>query len=128
MPSKLSGGDLDGDLYNLIYDHRLYPKYVVDPADYPTPTAIDIGREVTRDDMTDFFVDFMQNDKLGLIATLHQILADQYKDGVFNKECILLAEMHSTAVDFSKTGISVGFVDHLSIRICNITLILADQP
>jgi hypothetical protein len=27
--------------------------------------------------MADFFIDFMENDRLGWIATLHQMLADQ---------------------------------------------------
>jgi len=59
--------------------------------------------------MTDFFILFMENDALGLIATLHQVLADRKELGTFDRECILLAEMHSTAVDFSKTGIPVSF-------------------
>lgn len=108
LPSQLSGGDLDGDLYNIIYDDSLYPRRLAHPADYPTPTPIDIGRMVERSDMTDFFVHFMENDKLGLIATLHQILADQREMGTFDPSCILLAGLHSTAVDFSKTGIPVG--------------------
>ncbi|KAL8638350.1 MAG: hypothetical protein Q9228_004498 [Teloschistes exilis] len=107
LPSQLSGGDLDGDLYNIIYDDSLMPTKTTEPADYPTVTPIDIGREVARSDITDFFVQFMETDQLGRIATLHQTLADRSPDGVFNPECILLAEMHSTAVDFSKTGIPV---------------------
>ncbi|KAL8946947.1 MAG: hypothetical protein Q9222_006725, partial [Ikaeria aurantiellina] len=107
LPSQLSGGDLDGDLYNIIYDDSLMPSKLSDPADYESPQPIDIGREVGRLDMTNFFIQFMENDQLGRIATLHQTLADQSSDGVFNPACILLAEMHSTAVDFSKTGIPV---------------------
>ena len=107
LPSQLSGGDLDGDLYNVIYDDTLYPKRLSQPADYPTATPIDIGRTVERSDMTDFFIRFMENDNLGLIATLHQILADQSLVGTFDPSCIQLAGMHSTAVDFSKTGIPV---------------------
>lgn len=108
LPSQLSGGDLDGDLYNIIYDNNLYPKQLAQPADYPTATAIDIGRAVERSDMTDFFITFMENDNLGQIATLHQILADQHERGTFDPQCVLLAELHSTAVDFSKTGIPVS--------------------
>jgi len=107
LPSQLSGGDLDGDLYNVIYDNALYPKRVARPADYPTPTAIDIGKPVERSDMTDFFVNFMENDKVAQIATLHQILADRSDLGTFEPVCVVLAELHSTAVDFSKTGIPV---------------------
>ena len=108
LPSQLSGGDLDGDLYNIIYDDTLYPKRLSQPADYPTATPIDIGRPVERSDITDFFVKFMENDNLGLIATLHQILADQSPGGTFDPLCVQVAGMHSTAVDFSKTGIPVG--------------------
>ena len=108
LPSQLSGGDLDGDLYNIIYDNALYPKQLVRPADYSALNPIDIGRPVERSDITDFFVNFMENDNLGLIAILHQILADQKPCGTLDPECILLAGFHSTAVDFSKTGIPVS--------------------
>lgn len=108
LPSQLSGGDLDGDLYNIIYDDSLMPTKLSEPADYPTAPAINIGRSVTTSDMTDFFVLFMENDQLGRLSTLHQTLADQKEQGVFDPDCLLLAEMCSTAVDFSKTGIPVN--------------------
>lgn len=107
LPSKLSGGDLDGDLYQIVYDPRAIPKRIVEPADYPRQDPINIGRSVARDDITDFFVQFMATDQLGRIATSHQILADHRKLGTLDPECIVLASMHSTAVDFSKTGIPV---------------------
>ena len=115
LPSQLSGGDLDGDLYNIIYDNTLYPRRLARPADYPAATPVDIGRPVERSDMTDFFISFMENDNLGLIATLHQILADQSLVlGTFDPKCLLLANLHSTAVDFSKTGIPVN-IDNLDV-------------
>lgn len=58
--------------------------------------------------MSDFFIQFMENDALGRIASLHQTLADIHDEGVFHPDCIKLAELHSTAVDFSKTGIPVS--------------------
>lgn len=108
LPSQLSGGDLDGDLYNVIYMDGLYPSKPHEPADYPIMTPIDIGREVTRSDMTDFFILFMKNDQLGRIAVNHQTLADQRELGTLDPDCIFLAGLHSTAVDFSKTGIPVS--------------------
>ncbi|KAL9039155.1 MAG: hypothetical protein Q9214_004991, partial [Letrouitia sp. 1 TL-2023] len=65
LPSQLSGGDLDGDLYNIIYDNDLFPQRTCEPADYAIEPPLDIGREVTRSDMTDFFILFMENDQLG---------------------------------------------------------------
>ncbi|PBP20340.1 RNA-dependent RNA polymerase [Diplocarpon rosae] len=107
LPSKLSGGDLDGDLYNIIWDPECLPTRYYEPADYPRQPTMDIGRRVERDDMTDFFVTFMETDQLGRIATNHQILADQRSAGTLDPDCTRLAEMHSTAVDFSKTGVPV---------------------
>ena len=112
LPSQLSGGDLDGDIYNIIYDFSLWPKKKATPADYTNPKPVDIGRSVERSDMTNFFTMFMENDRLGLIATLHLILADQMDSGTFDPVCILLAGLHSIAVDFPKTGIPVRSNDH----------------
>jgi RNA dependent RNA polymerase len=107
MPSQLSGGDLDGDLYQIIYDPQAMPINPTAPADYPRQNPQNIGRRVQREDMTDFFIEFMATDQLGRIATNHQVLADQSELGTFDNACIVLAGMHSTAVDFSKTGIPV---------------------
>lgn len=104
---QLSGGDLDGDRYYIIWDEECRPKRYFGAADYPRQEPIDIGRAVNRDDMTDFFIQFMETDQLGRIAVLHRVLADQKPEGTLNTQCITLAEMHSTAVDFSKTGIPV---------------------
>jgi hypothetical protein len=109
LPSKLSGGDLDGDLYQIIFDPKARPKEVFSPANYHSQRPIELDRPVERQDMTDFFVKFMATDQLGRIANLHKILADQKVDGVRDPDCLLLAEMHSIAVDFSKSGIPVRF-------------------
>jgi len=107
LPSQLSGGDLDGDLYNLIFDARFRPKRIHTAADYPRVKGKDLGRPVNTEDMVEFLIDFMQNDRLGLISTRHLIIADQQKEGTFHPDCIQLAQMHSTAVDFPKTGVKV---------------------
>jgi len=46
--------------------------------------------------------------RLGYIATRHLILSDYHIAGTVHQDCKTLAEMHSTAVDYSKTGIAVG--------------------
>jgi hypothetical protein len=107
LPSQLSGGDLDGDLYNVIYDSDLIPKTTYQAADYPRVTALSLDREVNAQDMSDFFVDFMETDQLGYIANLHLQIADQHPTGTLSAMCVQLAGMASTAVDFSKTGIPV---------------------
>ena len=108
LPSQMSGGDLDGDLYNIIWDPLALPKLMHEAASYPRVPPQGLDRPVNRDDMSDFFVTFMQTDILGMIATRHQILADVTPLGTRDPVCKNLAEMHSTAVDFSKTGIAVN--------------------
>ncbi len=77
------------------------------PANYTRQPPIDIGRPVEKSHMINFFLEFMESDQLGRIAVQHRIKADQKDSGTLDAECITLAEMHSTAVDFSKTGIPV---------------------
>ena len=108
LPSQLSGGDLDGDLYNVIYDPRLIPTSVVKPADYPRVRPMEIDRPIVAEDISRFFIDFMENDQLGRIATLHMQLADRLPGGTHHADCKQLAELHSSAVDFSKSGRPVG--------------------
>lgn len=107
LPSQLSGGDLDGDLYNIIFDKRLMPRVTYEAADYKKVPPLDIGRPVTRQDITDFFIKFMETDQLGRISNIHLQLADRRPNGTLDPDCLKLAEMASTAVDFSKTGIPV---------------------
>ncbi|KAF9890609.1 hypothetical protein FE257_005740 [Aspergillus nanangensis] len=108
LPSMLSRGDLDGDLYHVIWDPIIVGRVqTYESASYPHVAPVDIGRPVTVDDMAGFFVDFMQTDRLGMIATSHMVLADRYNEGTKHVDCRKLAELHSTAVDYSKTGVPV---------------------
>ena len=108
LPSKLSGGDLDGDTFHIIFDPEARTREQFAPADYTKQAPRELNRLVKRQDMTDFFVDFMETDQLGRICNAHKMLADQSSQGVNDQRCIKLAEMASTAVDFSKTGIPVS--------------------
>lgn len=114
-----SGGDLDGDDYTVIWDHRLLPRkghryercmsYVApDPRRVPS---------ITVKHVLDFMIDFMKNDSLGQVAHTHLAYAhdpqgtrNQMKDEpdcrAFSDECMTLASLHSTAVDFAKTGVA----------------------
>ena len=111
LPSQLSGGDLDGDLYNVIWDSEAMPQREFAPADYPRVQPKELPSPVTRNDIADFFINFMKTDILGMVATRHQVLADVRVDGTADPECIQLANLHSTAVDSSKTGLPVQVSD-----------------
>ena len=114
LPSQLSGGDLDGDIFNVIFEPLLQPEQTFPPAEYSRLPPIDIGRPVEIPDITQFFIDFMVNHQLGRISNVHLQLADQRPKGTMDIDCLRLANMHSTAVDFSKIGIPVRKSKHIS--------------
>jgi hypothetical protein len=108
LPSQLSGGDLDGDLFHVIWDPQIVKCVrTFEPADYARVAPLELGRPVTPTDIAAFFVDFLRMDHLGVIATRHMILADQRPQGTLDPDCIKLAKLHSSAVDFSKSGRAV---------------------
>ncbi|KAG7285624.1 hypothetical protein NEMBOFW57_010253 [Staphylotrichum longicolle] len=101
-------GDLDGDVFHVIWDPAVAGTVTTfDPADYARVQPLELDRPVTSADMAAFFVDFMRTDHLGVIATRHMVLADQRDHGTRDPDCIKLAELHSSAVDFSKSGRAV---------------------
>lgn len=105
IPSMCSGGDLDGDDYFVIWDKNLRPReWNATPMNYSplAPRAQD--HPVQVEDLMKFFVRFMKNDSLPSIALAHQAQSDQLPNGVKNPKCIELAELHSKAVDYVKTG------------------------
>ncbi|KAF2466775.1 rna-dependent rna polymeras-like protein [Lindgomyces ingoldianus] len=111
LPSQLSGGDLDGDLFHVIYDKRLIPSRTEQPGEYKAAQPKDLGRPAKRDDIIDFFIEYMQSDQLGRISNMHKILADHIDEGTKHSDCRALAELASHAVDFSKSGQPVAMAD-----------------
>jgi hypothetical protein len=108
LPSQLSGGDLDGDLFHIVWDERLIPPVTMIPANYPPTTARDLGRPVEVNDIVDFLVEFMNMDRLGVISNKHKVRADRKPGGTQDSECLMLAQLASDAVDFSKSGTPVS--------------------
>ncbi|KIK69614.1 hypothetical protein GYMLUDRAFT_212277 [Collybiopsis luxurians FD-317 M1] len=107
LPSMLGGGDLDGDTYNVIplkIHPGLRPERTMDPANYERPTRKLLEQDCSLDDVAEFIVEYFHSDLVGLIATRWLIIADQNVEGIFHNDCIKLAQLHSDAVDFPKTG------------------------
>ncbi|KAF3917535.1 hypothetical protein AA313_de0200782 [Arthrobotrys entomopaga] len=112
LPNMLSGGDLDGDLYHVWWDPRFMPTNECRPAEYETGLkGQELDRPVTQDDIGKFFLNFMENDRLGVICTQHTIIADHSSNGVYSPDCLKCAKLASQAVDFPKTGIPVKMSD-----------------
>jgi hypothetical protein len=86
--------------------------FICEPADYAATAPKNLGRPVEANDIVDFFIEFMINDKLGQISNIHKIRADRSADGTRNPDCILLAKLASDAVDFSKSGVPVSLLTH----------------
>ncbi|GMH21473.1 hypothetical protein Nepgr_023315 [Nepenthes gracilis] len=103
-PNECSGGDLDGDLYFLSWDDKLIPPRTVAPMDYTARRPRIMDHNVTLEEIQQFFVDYMINDSLGAISIAHLIHADCELDKAENPKCLQLADLHSMAVDFAKTG------------------------
>ncbi|KAI6619763.1 hypothetical protein MCOR07_005827 [Pyricularia oryzae] len=106
IPGMCSGGDLDGDDFFVLWDERLLPlpsQRNYKPASYHPPPARELDREVTADDLCQFFVTYMKNFSLPRIAHAHLAQADKY--GAKDEKCLELAYLHSLAVDYPKTGV-----------------------
>lgn len=65
VPSCLGGGDLDGDVYNLIPLDDLpnfWPKMLHDPATYDPAPRKTLETESTIDDIAEFVMDYIISD------------------------------------------------------------------
>jgi len=88
LPNMLSGGDLDGDDYVIIWDKKLTSRISnYEPMNYSAQAPRELARDVEISDITKFFVNYMKNDKLGTIANAHLAWADKLDEGVKSNEC-----------------------------------------
>ncbi|KAF2303847.1 hypothetical protein GH714_023829 [Hevea brasiliensis] len=104
--NEASGSDLDGDLYFVTWDENLLPpsKKSWTPMQYDAAEAKLLHRPVRSQDIIDFFAKHMVNENLGAICNAHVVHADLSEHGALDENCIKLAELAATAVDFPKTG------------------------
>lgn len=112
IPAMCSGGDLDGDEYTVIWDQRLLPKIVNYPPlleSSPKKSIDFLEGKPLIDSVKEFFVNYIKYDSLGLISNAWKAWAhdhDNNPEGIFGNVCLELAEMHSKAVDFAKSGVA----------------------
>ena len=102
----MSGGDLDGDVYMVIWDRSLVsnldPKNIKPPAVYK---KFHEESECTSDNILDHMKRYFEKDNLGHISHLHLALCSQIGiDGPMNSDAIELSWYMSIAVDFAKHG------------------------
>jgi len=111
LPSQLGGGDLDGDIYNLILDETLYPpkEFTAFPGEYVALPPKETTWPCRLSDVADFVIDYIKSDLVGYIAILHLRIGDLHGDGLGCEDCMKLSEHASHAVDFVKRGVPVDF-------------------
>lgn len=115
-PNECSGSDLDGDIYFVCWDDELIPSRQIQPMDYtPAPTT-ELDHVVTIEEVEEYFVNYMVNDSLGIIANAHTAFADREPSKAMSKPCIELAKLFSIAVDFPKTGVPAIIPQHLRVK------------
>uniref|UniRef100_A0A6N2K1Z1 RNA-dependent RNA polymerase n=1 Tax=Salix viminalis TaxID=40686 RepID=A0A6N2K1Z1_SALVM len=113
--NEASGSDLDGDLYFVTWDENLIPpsKRSWTPMQYDAAEAKLLARPVNHKDIIEFFAKNMVNENLGSICNAHVVHADLSEHGAMDENCLTLAELAATAVDFPKTGKIVSMPSYL---------------
>jgi len=105
-PDEMSGSDLDGDMYFVCWEETLLPPEANrEPMNYKPKPKHAVYGPVTE---VNFIGSYIDGDKLGVIANSHLAHADADEKGIFSDNCLQLAQMHSDAVDFPKTGYVVN--------------------
>ncbi|KAK1275905.1 RNA-dependent RNA polymerase 6 [Acorus gramineus] len=104
--NEASGSDLDGDLYFVTWEGNLIPpeKRSWIPMDYTPAEVKKLPRQVSPQDIIDFFSKNLVNENLGKICNAHVVHADMSPQGALDEKCLQLAELAAHAVDFPKTG------------------------
>ncbi|KAL9438080.1 hypothetical protein AB3S75_023866 [Citrus x aurantiifolia] len=114
--NECSGSDLDGDVYFVCWDHELIPPLQFRPMDHtPAPEKV-LDRDVTIEDVEEYFADYIVNDSLGIICNAHVVHADSEPDNARSSKCLELAKLSSIAVDFSKTGVAATIPSGLRVK------------
>ncbi|CAF0883936.1 unnamed protein product [Adineta ricciae] len=103
-PNEISGSDLDGDEYVVIWHEYLIPTteneeaYNYDGQDEPKK----MERPIERKDIIDVVMEISEQDCLGSLSNIHLAYAD--REGVKSDFCKKLAGWISEEVDAAKTG------------------------
>nr|AHL27584.1 RNA-dependent RNA polymerase 1 [Salvia miltiorrhiza] len=115
-PNECSGSDLDGDIYIVCWDPDLIPPKQFDPMDYNPAPATRLDHEVTIQEVQEYFTNYILNESLGIIANAHTVFADKEPSMALSSPCLELAQLHSVAVDFPKTGVPAQIPPKLRVK------------
>ncbi|KAF0973728.1 hypothetical protein FDP41_007115 [Naegleria fowleri] len=105
QPNKLSGGDLDGDLFYVCWEPKLLDFEEYPPMDYEPLPPVEKHGGCDYKAIREFLTEYVVNDNLGVVAFLHLEHYDQEKEGAKSAVCLDLAKYHSYQVDYAKSGV-----------------------
>lgn len=108
-PDEMSGSDLDGDEYSVLWYEDLIFKNNCSPMHYNSDPPKEKKTPIEVQDMIDFFCQYIKGDKIGLIANAHLVWADMLTGGINSRRCRDLARKCSVNLDFAKCGEIKGF-------------------
>ena len=114
-------------MYFILYDIEFCNFIVADPMDYNAivPSGEIKNKEVTFDDIIEYFAEYENYNNLGLIANAHLAKSVFLFEGAKDEECIELANKFARAVDAPKTGEKVKLEE--SERIKNYPTFMKDN-
>jgi ERCC4-related helicase len=122
-PDECTGGDLDGDMFVVIWDKRLIPSrnQVQNPMTFDEDTEGDTSprgdefHQSTDDDgLVDFYVHSIQDDILGVASNAHLALCDSSNSGSFDEDAKTLARICSKQVDSLRAEADLEIVRELA--------------
>lgn len=67
-------------------------------------------------EVEEYFANYIVNDSLGIIANAHTVFADKEHLKAMSDQCVKLARLFSTAVDFPKTGVPAVIPPELHVK------------
>lgn len=103
---EMSGSDLDGDEYAIIFEEKLFfPGQNRPPMDFPYGLNSNKSGGITKNDMVEFFLKYLMMNNIGVVANTHLMYSDFLPDGLDDPDCENLAYLYNVSLDFPKTGV-----------------------
>lgn len=113
---ECAGGDLDGDLYYVIWDKDLLPKNLKVPGEKIVEIPTEEKKTTSTGDsntslasMAQFFCDYVSKNQLGIIANAHLAVSDLL--GMRHPQSIQLARYVAAETDAPKKGLTIGKIN-----------------
>ncbi|KAL0586251.1 hypothetical protein ABG067_004100 [Albugo candida] len=101
-PDECTGGDLDGDMYSVIWDEKLIPRLenVTEAMDFFAEKKKNTDNvEMTQSVLIKAFISMVYSSVLGIASNAHLALCDYSEKGSFDPSAIKLAWICSQQVD-----------------------------